>query len=351
MLEPHNIARTSFAIAASPPRMRALVMGLNYAGSPSVNELFGCVNDAHEVALFLRTRYSPAKMAVEVVTDADPKTKKDTTFTGMLNKLYAIATASWRDRLEFVYIHYSGHGTFVKDDGEEKDGDELDGRDECLVPSDAHSAGVIRDDIVAGVFRCFNPKTRVVVVFDCCHSGTMGDLPFSWPSTKTLIQTQTQQRSTSSSSSKVITTTQIVEKQDQQGVRVENKAAVAAAASSASSAASTTPSALPRIIAVSGCMDDETAADAIFSVPPKDPKRIMPTVRYAGAMTTCLLNVLSSSCSPVKNSNANAATNNNVFDVVDALRAALVDAGFGTQRPVLTSSYNLARDPAFLPSQ
>lgn len=41
-----------------------------------------------------------------------------------------------------IFLHYSGHGTKMKDD----DGDEKDGYDEALCPRDYASAGLIRDD-------------------------------------------------------------------------------------------------------------------------------------------------------------------------------------------------------------
>ena len=41
-----------------------------------------------------------------------------------------------------IFLHYSGHGTKIRDD----DGDEADGYDEALCPRDFQSAGMIRDD-------------------------------------------------------------------------------------------------------------------------------------------------------------------------------------------------------------
>jgi hypothetical protein len=70
-----------------------------------------------------------------------------------------------------------GHGGKLRDD----DGDEKDGYDETLVPLDYATAGQIRDDdlykmLVArlkeGVFATF--------VMDCCHSGSVLDLPFTF---------------------------------------------------------------------------------------------------------------------------------------------------------------------------
>jgi len=70
-----------------------------------------------------------------------------------------------------------GHGGKLRDD----DGDEKDGYDETLVPLDYETAGQIRDDdlykmligsLKEGVFATF--------IMDCCHSGSVLDLPFTF---------------------------------------------------------------------------------------------------------------------------------------------------------------------------
>jgi len=71
----------------------------------------------------------------------------------------------------------SGHGGKLRDN----DGDEADGYDETLIPVDYARAGQIRDDdllrnlvvpMASGVFA--------TCVMDCCHSGTVLDLPFNY---------------------------------------------------------------------------------------------------------------------------------------------------------------------------
>ena len=73
------------------------------------------------------------------------------------------------------FCHYSGHGGKLRDD----DGDEADGYDETLVPVDYASAGQIRDDDIFQVL--VGPMAEGVLVtsvMDCCHSGTVLDLPY-----------------------------------------------------------------------------------------------------------------------------------------------------------------------------
>ncbi len=57
-------------------------------------------------------------------------------------------------------------------------GDELDGLDECLIPSDYQQKGVIiDDDWNYRLFARLPNGVHLTVVFDCCHSGSGMDLP------------------------------------------------------------------------------------------------------------------------------------------------------------------------------
>ncbi|MCP4291010.1 MAG: DUF4384 domain-containing protein [bacterium] len=75
---------------------------------------------------------------------------------------------------DIVYFHYSGHGTEIPDDN----GDEIDGLDECLVPSDYISrhdgSANIRDDRLADLLDQLDSRepASVTLTFDCCYSGT-----------------------------------------------------------------------------------------------------------------------------------------------------------------------------------
>lgn len=58
-------------------------------------------------------------------------------------------------------------------------GDEKDGMDETLVPLDYQQAGQIRDDLIFDTLVKPLPEgANLTVVMDCCHSGSILDLPF-----------------------------------------------------------------------------------------------------------------------------------------------------------------------------
>ena len=74
-----------------------------------------------------------------------------------------------------VWIHYSGHGGSVRDNN----GDEEDGMDETLIPVDFQSAGQIRDDdILKHLVKPMREGVLMTCLMDCCHSGTVLDLPY-----------------------------------------------------------------------------------------------------------------------------------------------------------------------------
>lgn len=247
-------------------KSRALLFGLNYANVKDAT-LRGCINDVNNIANYLQTEF---KLSCDVYTD--DRDKESTSARGIIKKLYEAAALSYRDELEFMWIHYSGHGTSIID----KSGDEADGRDECLVPNDFKVAGVISDDMIEHVLRLFNPKTRVLCVFDCCNSGTICDLRYSWEG---------------------------AEKCTVENAKCEVKA---------------------KVITISGCLDDQTSADAY---------NVSGTKKFEGALTACLLKVLK----------GNAGVEKNVFDVVEKVRGLLKEGKF-EQVPKLCSSYDLKED-------
>ena len=70
---------------------------------------------------------------------------------------------------ESLVIYFTGHGTQVHD----HDGDEKDGLDEAFVLMDGY---VVDDDLKRIIDKNNNAK-KLVLISDCCHSGTIFDIP------------------------------------------------------------------------------------------------------------------------------------------------------------------------------
>lgn len=203
-------------------KSKAILFGLNYINTPSAR-LYGCINDVKNMAKFLKE-----EAKYDVVREyTDEHNMSKVTGNYIINAIYKLAIDSHRYNLDRVWIHYSGHGCAIND----RDGDEKDGKDECIVPADYYN-GVITDDLIKRVLRYFNKKTQVTCIFDCCHSGTIGDLRYEYriPNVCSLDNFKSKCRA--------------------------------------------------NVLLLSGCMDHQTSADA-YNVQGKN--------QYSGAMTSCLL--------------------------------------------------------------
>jgi hypothetical protein len=204
---------------------KAVLFGLNYQYDPSAR-LFGCINDVKNMSQYL------TRVGYKCDVYTDDTDRFNTSARGIINRLLLLARETYTQKLTKIWIHFSGHGTNVPDFNR----DEKDGYDECIVPSDFRTRGVVSDDTINAIFKQFSPMTKVVCVFDCCHSGTICDLRFSWEGSRFRL--------------------------------TENPKCQART----------------KVLSISGCLDNQYSADTWDSV------RKM----AAGAMTSELLNVLSS---------------------------------------------------------
>lgn len=244
----------------------AACFGLNYTGLPF--ELRGCVNDAKTMQRILEKNGYTTSM--HVTNDA-------TTMSRMSSVLFNLAMSTWSDpTITSVWIYYAGHGTQIPD----ADGDEADRSDEALVPSDCRSAGVISDDQLYRLLQCFHPKCAVTLFFDCCHSGSMCDLPYSY-ATSGVVATPT--------------------------VKVE-----------------TGKKALRGVVRVlSGCLDHETAAET---------SGLMAPGQVSGATTSALWDIVEKTPNPTW------------LTIGGLLDARVRKMGITSQRAVMSSSTLLGKD-------
>ncbi|KAH7010939.1 caspase domain-containing protein [Macrophomina phaseolina] len=158
--------------AQMPPadggRRRALLIGIDdYPRSP----LSGCVADVTSMESVLRHHYefheidkllAPIRAAGAEETAAGEATTMPTR-ANLISAIRAIGQRS--ERGDFVYIHYSGHGTQLKTVYDKK-GSTID---EALICFDGTyirdiELGVLLDELAA-------KELSISVTLDCCHSG------------------------------------------------------------------------------------------------------------------------------------------------------------------------------------
>lgn len=156
-------------------RRRALLVGVNYAGSR--NRLRGCVRDVTFVHHLLIAKFGFQQRDIVVLTDEDPNIRH--VRRGRPDRRTIIDSLKWlvdssRSGDSF-WFSFSGHGSQVVD----KNGDESDGYDETILPVDYKTAGPIIDDQLYEIVRRIAKGARLTVLIDACHSGTGLDLPYT----------------------------------------------------------------------------------------------------------------------------------------------------------------------------
>jgi len=153
---------------------KALLVGINYTGTQSA--LRGCINDVKNIKKLITTKFGFPSDAnhMLILTDDQHGANAPTRANIIRGMQWLISGAKSGDSL---FFHYSGHGGKQKD----VDGDEADGYDETLIPVDYQTAGMIVDDEIHELLVAPLPTgVRVTAVMDCCHSGSVFDLPYSY---------------------------------------------------------------------------------------------------------------------------------------------------------------------------
>jgi hypothetical protein len=150
---------------------KALLVGINYASIPGAT-LKGCINDVVNMSHLLVDAFDYELGNITVLRDDNNNKSLSPSRTNILNNLNNLVNQS--SNLSEIWFHYSGHGSQVRD----LNGDEVDGRDEIIVPIDYRTSGFITDDEIFNIIK--NSKCKTVLLFDSCHSGSICDLQWSF---------------------------------------------------------------------------------------------------------------------------------------------------------------------------
>jgi hypothetical protein len=148
----------------------ALLTGINYIGTPYT--LNGCINDIDNMRSFLQTRrFSDDN--IRMLSD-DNNEMSGNRVANKVTILSELETLLKKGKAgDMLFFHYSGHGGQLRD----RNGDERDGRDECIYSCLLET---ISDDLLKSVIRRFlKPRVTLVCLMDCCNSGTGLDLRFN----------------------------------------------------------------------------------------------------------------------------------------------------------------------------
>lgn len=148
-------------------RRHALLIGIDdYPGFGPESQLGGAVRDAQMMAEVLIDCHGFEPENVRSLCDA--QATRDA-ILGAMEALCSRAAAG-----DQVVLCFSGHGSQMTD----REGDEGDGLDETLVPSDggrgnAENRDITDDEINHWAARLLKVTPHLTLIFDCCHSATL----------------------------------------------------------------------------------------------------------------------------------------------------------------------------------
>ncbi|GAV73399.1 Peptidase_C14 domain-containing protein/zf-LSD1 domain-containing protein [Cephalotus follicularis] len=152
-------------------RKRAVICGVSYKYTN--NELKGCVNDANSMKFLLVNRFKFPESSILMLSEEEIDPLRRPTKHNMRMALYWLMQGCQPG--DSLVFHYSGHGSQQRN----YTGDEVDGYDETLCPTDFATQGMIVDDeINATIVRPLPRGAKLHAIIDACHSGTVLDLPY-----------------------------------------------------------------------------------------------------------------------------------------------------------------------------
>lgn len=148
---------------------KALLVGINYIGTKS--ELRGCINDMVNIKNFIKSEYSFDDYQIYTMHELSEDLKRIPTIQNFKNAIeWLLKDCKSGDSL---FFSYSGHGGSIKD----KNGDESDGKDETLCFMDQN---MVDDELKEILIDKLPEGVNLVVIMDCCHSGSMCDLKYDY---------------------------------------------------------------------------------------------------------------------------------------------------------------------------
>ena len=153
-----------------PNDRRALCVGINQFPFASVNQLNGCVNDAHDMAAVFRELVGFSPGDITVLTD------QQATKANITAALRDMVNAARAGTVKYLVFSLSSHGTQVPDFS----GDEPDNKDEAFCTYDLAPGAnggwdvsrLLVDDELRDLFLTLPADVLLEVYLDTCHSGT-----------------------------------------------------------------------------------------------------------------------------------------------------------------------------------
>jgi hypothetical protein len=152
----------------------AVLIGIDYYAYPDI-QLRGSINDTVNMRNMLIDAYGYDPANIIMLRDDMPGGSSKPTASNITSTLNKVVVQS--ANLQELWIHYSGHGSQINDNNNVGFNSTRNKVDDVLVPCDYRTGGYITDLFLLNLIK--NIKCRAVLLFDCCHSGTVCDLPWT----------------------------------------------------------------------------------------------------------------------------------------------------------------------------
>jgi hypothetical protein len=164
------------AITTAVKNKKALLIGINYIGTPS--SLNGCINDINSIGDLLTTKY--AYNSITKITDeTNQKPTRDVILASFAQFLASGVEG------DVLFFSYSGHGSYTLDRNndektstDETTGNKITGTDEMIITSDLK--GILDDELKSLIQTHLKKNVTLFALFDCCFSGTVLDLKYQY---------------------------------------------------------------------------------------------------------------------------------------------------------------------------
>lgn len=162
-------------------KKRSLLIGCNYRNIPGA-ELKASHDDVRSMKDYIVNVHGFPESEELMTILLDDQEYKHPTFLNIVEAFKALSEESQPG--DAVFVQFSGHGGRVLDAPNDS---EAQGYDEVVVPCDYKVSGLIRDTLI---FKTLLAPMRygvtVTVMIDCCDTGMVMELPYSW-STKSAV--------------------------------------------------------------------------------------------------------------------------------------------------------------------
>jgi hypothetical protein len=149
-------------------RLALISIGCNYPNSRYT--LRGCVNDAVDFSTTMVNLCDQTGIFVKLFLCLDTGGSRTPTKNFILSILRQVISECNNGTYSGFIFYFAGHGFQIPDTS----GDERDRQDESILGADGY---VVRDDEFFQQLTRLNKDKEALFVFDCCHSGSMLDLP------------------------------------------------------------------------------------------------------------------------------------------------------------------------------